>query len=696
MTEQLTWGTVPLVFAWSAGAPVRLVAVDGRAVHQVPVADVLTAGAGRTPASDRLAHTTIGARLRYVSHDIQTDGARSVLRIRQCADGLTVDSVFECRQDVPALRAHAEATNTGAAPIVLRAIASWVGGFTSEGSDDDPLAGWRLTSGRSDWLAEGRWCRESLRGAVLPPLAQELTGHNPRGSLAHTSTGTWSTGASLPTGVLDHPGQRAAVAWQIEHNGAWRWEVGEDTGGAYLALGGPTDADSAWTKVLNPRESFASVPVSAAFGTDRDSAVAAITAHRRASRRMHPDNEAMPVVFNDYMNTLDGDPTTDRLLPLIAAAADVGSEIFCIDAGWYDDTGDWWDGVGEWAPSTGRFPSGIGEVVDAIRDAGMVPGLWLEPEVIGVQSLMATRLPEAAFLQRHGQRIVEHGRYHLDLRHPAAIAHLDEVVDRLVQDLGVGYFKLDYNIDPGPGTDVAADSVGDGLLSHNRAHLAWLDGVLDRHPALVLENCGSGAMRMDAARLSRLQLQSTSDQQNFTKYPPIAASAPMSMPPEQAASWAYPQPEMSPEEASFCLATGLLGRFYVSGYLNRMASAQRERVATAVRLAKSLRERIRSGLPYWPLGLPDWNAEVVALGSKSDADDLVTIWSRGPGRAVELAAPHLRGREVRVETLFPLDLPRWHTDWDRERGCLRVQTGEAAVAARLLRLIPLHDTDETD
>ena len=203
-------------------------------------------------------------------------------------------------------------------------------------------------------------------------------------------------------------------------------------------------------------------------------------------------------------------------------------------------------------------------------------------------------------------------------------------------------------------------------------------------------------MRMDAAMLSRLQLQSTSDQQNFTKYPPIAASAPMSMPPEQAASWAYPQPEMSPEEASFCLATGLLGRFYVSGYIEphgvRTTRTGRDRGAPREVVARAH----PFGLPYWPLGLPDWNAEVVALGSKSDADDLVTIWSRGPGRAVELAAPHLRGREVRVETLFPLDLPRWHTDWDRERGCLRVQTGEAAVAARLLRLIPLHDTDETD
>ncbi len=160
-----------------------------------------------------------------------------------------------------------------------------------------------------------------------------------------------------------------------------------------------------------------------------------------------------------------------------------------------------------------------------------------------MNSPVVDRLPAAAFLQRGKQRIVEHGRFHLDLRRPEAVAHLDAVVERLIDEHGIGYFKLDYNINPGAGTDRDADSVGDGLLRHNRAHLAWLDGLLDRHPDLVWENCGSGAMRSDFALLSRLQLQSTSDQQDYLKYPPIAAAAPVLTLPEQAANWAYPQPE---------------------------------------------------------------------------------------------------------------------------------------------------------
>ena len=76
---------------------------------------------------------------------------------------------------------------------------------------------------------------------------------------------------------------------------------------------------------------------------------------------------------------------------------------------------------------------------------------------------------------------------------------LDQVVDFLVGDLGVGYFKLDYNISIAPGPDSGGLSAGAGLLAANRAQLDWLDAVLDRHPALVIENCSSGGMRTDYA-----------------------------------------------------------------------------------------------------------------------------------------------------------------------------------------------------
>ena len=89
--------------------------------------------------------------------------------------------------------------------------------------------------------------------------------------------------------------------------------------------------------------------------------------------------------------------------------------------------------------------------------------------MIGVRSPIAHELPDDAFLTRRGVRVAESGRYLLDLRSTAARAHLDQTVDRLVREFGIGFFKFDNNTMTGPGTDKRGTSLGHGLLEHQRA-----------------------------------------------------------------------------------------------------------------------------------------------------------------------------------------------------------------------------------
>jgi alpha-galactosidase len=542
----------------------------------LPLVDVVLTGEGKGPSSRRYCESEAGGRLRYMSHRLDGDELR--VDLTDQVTGLAAAVSYHFVPGGGAVRVWTELTNNGDAPLAVESVTSaLVGALPGPGELDVHWAD-------NDWLAENRWHHAPLR-EFLPDMNRNVHGSDPRGTFRRTGTGTWSTGTHLAMGALTRGG--AAWAWQIEHNGGWHWQLGECTRrlvhegaglggrhepagastGTYLALLGPAETEHSWHIVLLPGDSFTTVPVTMAVSDQGlDGAVCGLTAARRAFRRHHRDHEVLPVVFNDYMNTLHGDPSTAKLLPLIDAAARAGAEYFVIDAGWYADAEeDWWTTVGVWRPSRTRFPNGIAEVLDRIRDHGMVPGLWLEPEVVGVHSLVANELPDAAFFQRDGRRIAEHGRYQLDLRHPAVVKHLDEVVDFAVNDLGAGYLKLDYNIFIAPGTDAGGTSAGAGLLEANRALLDWLDAVLDSHPGLVLENCSSGGMRADYAMLSRLQLQSTSDQQDFLRYPAIAAAAPAAMTPEQAANWAYPQPEFTDDEIAFTLCTGLLGRLYLSG-----------------------------------------------------------------------------------------------------------------------------------
>jgi alpha-galactosidase len=658
---------------------------------ELPPVEILAVGHGRQRAGVRHVETAVGARLELLETNTDRIGDRHVFRadLRDPVTGLAATLELTSPAGISALRAQVHLRNEGREPVTLLSVSSLV--LDGLPVPDDL----QLISGDSDWLGESRFATVPLR-RWLPDLGLANHGGTGKGGYVASTRGTWSTAGRLPVAALVEPATGRAWLWQVEHNGPWHWEVGERYLGTYLAALGPTDADAQWQETLAPGESFSTVPVGLAAVEEGglEAAAAAMTAYRRAMRRPHADDKRTALVFNDYMNTLMGDPTTEKLLPLVDAAAAVGAEIFCIDAGWYDEDGDWWDSVGEWEPSRTRFPGGLDEVLDRIRAHGMTPGLWLEPEVVGVRSPLASKLPLEAFFQRAGVRHVEQDRFHLDLRHPDAVGHLDSVVDRLVGDHGVGYFKLDYNINPGPGTELDGDSAGAGLLGHNRAHLRWLEGVLDRHPGVLLENCSSGAMRMDYAMLSRLQLQSTSDQQDPLRYPPIAAAAPLSMLPEQAASWAYPQADMSAEEIAFTLCTGLAGRLYLSGRLDAMSQAQRDLVAEGVRVHGQMRPVLRAAVPFWPLGLPSWDDAWICLGLRDPAGDAyLVVWSR-PGHAVGTRAPavgsvdlplppELVGRSVRIA--YPQGLGGWHVE-ATSAGFLRITADAGGPTARVLHL----------
>jgi alpha-galactosidase len=595
-------------------------------------------------------------------------------------------------------------TNGGPSPLTLESVTSFLGGDLPGpgGVLDDADLLWA----ENDWLAEARWQTRSLRDA-LPDLNRAMHAGRSRGRFALTSVGSWSSGTYLPMGAVVNRKSGHTLLWQIEHNGGWHWQVGEHpgtgAGSSYLALLGPTDVEHQWRLALQPGESFETVPVALALSQDGfESALASLTRYRRAIRRPHEDHRRLPVIFNDYMNTLMGDPSTDRLLPLISAAAKTGAEYFCIDSGWYADKGEgWWDTVGAWVPAKSRFPNGIQEVLDHIRSEGMVPGLWIEPEVVGVRSPVAEELPLEAFFRRGGERVVEQGRFHLDFSHPRTRQHLDKVTDFLVEDLGVGYLKMDYNTCVAPGTETGLTAAGVGLLAHNRALLAWVDALLDRHPSLTIESCSSGGMRTDYAMLSRAQLHSTSDQQDFLRYPPIAAAAPVAVAPEQAAVWAYPQPEWDNDQIAFTLCSAMLGRVHLSGHVDRMSPAQLRLVADAISTYKRIRPELATAVPFWPLGLPGWADNWVALGMRAGSASYVVVWHRGhigdgPGAdsasasagPVEMAVPvaHLRGAHAAAEVLYPV-LGGGAVDWRSSTGHLTV-TLPSAPSACLIGLVP--------
>lgn len=574
--------------------------------------------------------TAPGYLLRYVGmEDTKNDIGRKLVITQEDIEvtNTRVVTTMQFYNGTSVVRFHNKVTNIGTETQTLEYISSFCyTGIEKEGlmSSDDKMNMWIPYNG---WQKEMSWKKFSLQDLGMVQTQPTVTKRTSQ-VIEVTNTGNWSSKKYLPMGYLENTEAHTSLYWQIEHNGSWHYEIGDQNNNYYLSVSGPTEIQSQWYKVLKPGEFFESVPVAVGVAEDNfEVAMGELTKYRRLIRRPNRDNEELPVIFNDYMNCLFGDPTTEKEFPLIDAAAESGCEYYVIDAGWYAP-GEWWDSVGEWKESKERFPNGIKEVTDYIRSKGMVAGVWLELEVMGIECEKAKKAPDNWFFVRHGKRVFDRSRYQLDFRNPEVIAHVDEVIDRVVCEYGARYIKMDYNIEPGAGTELAADSVGQGLLEHERAYLRWLDGVFARYPDLVIENCSSGGLRIDYALLSRYSIQSTSDQEDYRNYATIAANAITGVTPEQAAVWSYPMKNGDKEEVIYNMINSMLLRIHQSGHLAELSEERLDLVKEGIACYKGIRDDIKNALPFWPNGLADNRDTWLCSGIKTEKKAYLAVWKR--------------------------------------------------------------------
>lgn len=570
------------------------------------------------------------------------------------ATGLEVVSHFQFYNGISVARTWTTVTNNGNEDVTLEYVSSFaLTGIEKEGllSQDEKMS---LKVCHNSWQRELQWQEYTLPQLGVE-LCQPLKEQHSSKVIGFTNVGNWSAKEYIPMGYLENKETNSAIFWQIEHNGSWHWEISDQEGHLYLQLSGPSEIESHWSKNLKTGETFCSVPCAVGVCTGGfDYAMGELTKYRRKIRRRNRDNETLAVIFNDYMNCLWGDPTTEKEMPLIDAAAEAGCEYFCIDAGWYDK-GFWWDGVGQWQESKERFPNGLKEVTDYIRSKNMIPGVWLELEVMGIKCPMVNEVcDDTWFFTRHGKRIHDRSRYQLDFRNPKVIAHANEVIDRLVSQYGVGYIKMDYNIEPGIGTEYNADSVGDGLLEHERAYLSWLDSIFKKYPKLIIENCSSGGLRMDYALLSRYSIQSTSDQDDYRRYCTISANAPSALCPEQAAVWSYPMVSGDKEEVVFNMINAMMLRIHQSGHLVNIEPDRKALVKEAIDVYKTMRKDIKNALPFWSLGTSCFSDEWVSLGLKTDNTAYLAVWRRESSKdTCILPIEFLKGKNVKISCIYP-------------------------------------------
>jgi len=129
-----------------------------------------------------------------------------------------------------------------------------------------------------------------------------------------------------------------------------------------------------------------------------------------------------------------------RMLQEIEAAHEMGIEVFVLDTGWYEKTGDW-------SVNPARFRDGMLHLKTKLDEYGMKLGLWIGPTSAAVTSLAHSLYPDCKF-SWNGKVSDPCPVWETEESYRMCIVspyweHLADTLITLAKTLGVVYFKWD-------------------------------------------------------------------------------------------------------------------------------------------------------------------------------------------------------------------------------------------------------------
>ena len=490
--------------------------------------------------------------------------------------------------------------------------------------------------------------------AALEHLYVEKGADTPSAEGTHQvalSDGYRWTGASSTYGDTDKRDPREVIPWSlvqrndssqtgwyagIEFSGRTRISLAREKDSLQGALGLNPDPAPFRTRLL-PGQVFETPMVF--LGGFRDGADGAGNILRPWVRAVLGNpvtwkNPNYPLVVN---NSWGGgmDVNEEIALRMIRDSAELGVDMFHIDAGWFR-------GVGDWYPHPQKFPHGLAVIADDAHKHGLKFGLWVdwtqaglstEPGALNardpkVRDWMVTDVPSdwkpepfkgqtidlgvpeaKQWAQHEVERMVTD--YHLDmLEHDGyLVAHGCDRTDHphaASDPLNICVYKTwgAYFVDSSNSTDVSYHAV--------RAYYDIYSKLRNDHPGLLFEICNDGGRMVDFGSASHGDYFSITDTydplSNRRAFYDTSHVLPAAMLESYVEKW--PTPHI--ENFRYMLRSGMMGWFTIMLDTNAWSAEQHAAAKKEVDLyKKELRPLIRDASLYHISPRPDgvhWDA----------------------------------------------------------------------------------------
>jgi hypothetical protein len=416
----------------------------------------------------------------------------------------------------------------------------------------------------------------------------------------------------------------------IEFSGRTRISLLRDQKGVRGAVGLNPEPGPFRTR-LTPNEKFTTPTVF--VGAFRHGIDGAGNSLRRWVREVlgNPEtwsNPKYPLMVNNSWGS--GMAVNETLaLRMIDDSAELGLEMFHIDAGWFRSVGDWY-------PDPKKFPHGLAPIADAAHRHGLKFGIWVDWTQAGastapgalnardpkVRDWLVTELPS-------DWKPEEFKGETTDIGYPPAKQWAQEQLERMVRD-----FKLDMlehdgylvaqgcvqkdhpHAPPDPANPsiysdsgfrfVRGSNSTDVSYHSTRAYYDIYTRLRQNHPGLLLEVCNDGGRMVDFGSAAHADYFSITDTYDPLSNRRAFYDTSHVLPPAMLESYVEKWPTPKIENFRYMLRSGMMGWVSIMQDTNAWTDEQRRVAKEEIKLYKSaLRMLIRDADLYHISPRPD-------------------------------------------------------------------------------------------
>lgn len=287
--------------------------------------------------------------------------------------------------------------------------------------------------------------------------------------------------------------------------------------------------------VLKPKETFTSpeVHIGNVFG-DVDDAVNEMHDHIRKSVLNKKEADPSALLVGCGMGA-EHDMTVETSKEYIRQFAEMGGEIFIIDAGWAcppGEEGNWSDFNGRNVPDKDRYPNGIEELRNYCKEYGLKFAMWVDIESIGEQCNLHDEHPEWFSVNPFGEKSDKY----LDMSNPEVAEWAENELARIITEYGLDLLRVDHNVDFTEYFGMRENEAGISecvSIRHINAVYSMYERLKKRFPDVIFENCAGGGGRTDLGMMKNFNHSWVSDWQCAPVSIIVTNGMTMALPPER-------------------------------------------------------------------------------------------------------------------------------------------------------------------